>query len=162
MTIRASLFPLLIAACLTAGDIRAADEEFPPQVWINFGALSYHFDRSKDLRENNIGLGAEVLLARDHAVMAGTYLNSDNARTHYAAYLWRPLHWKPAYANVSAGVAVGAFDGYPRVGNGGWFVAPLPVLAIEGRYIGANFTIVPTIENHLYGAIAVQFKLRVW
>ena len=72
------------------------------------------------------------------------------------------LHWQVAGLHVSAGVALGAFDGYPNYRNGGWFVAPLPVLAIEGRYFGVNLSVIPTIRDRLDGALAVQFKLRVW
>ena len=153
------IFASLCFALLGRG---ASGAEFSPEVWVNPGVYSLHFDRNRNLREDNVGFGAEVLLTRDHALMAGTIINSDRERTHYVAYQWRPLHWKPADINVSAGAIVGAFDGYPRVRNGGWFVAPLPVVAIEGGRIGVNLTIVPSIKDRLYGAVAVQVKLRVW
>ena len=63
---------------------------------------------------------------------------------------------------MSAGVILGAFDGYPRMRNGGWFVAPLPLLAVEGKRFGANFTIVPNYGNRLHGAVAIQLKMKVW
>ncbi len=140
----------------------AAGAEFSPQVWLNAGFFSYHFDRSQDLRENNVGFGAEVLVAPDHALMAGSFINSNRARSHYAAYQWRPLHWEPAGINVSAGIVVGAFNGYPNMRDGGWFIGAMPVLAIEGKRLGANFTIVPTYKDRIEGAVAVQIKLRVW
>ena len=139
-----------------------APPEFSPRVWISPGIYSYHFDRSKDLRDDNWGLGVEVTLAPDHAVIAGNYINSNWERTHYAAYGWRPLHWQVAGLELSAGVALGAFDGYPNYRDGGWFVAALPLLAVEGRYFGVNLTVIPTIQNRLDGALSVQFKLRVW
>jgi hypothetical protein len=140
----------------------AVAEEFPPQVWISPGIYSLHFDSSKHLRNDNTGLSAEVVLAADHAVIGGTYINSNRARTHYGAYEWRPLHWQIAGLDVGAGVAVGAFDGYPNYRNGGWFVAPLPLLAIEGTRFGVNLSVIPTIKNRLDGALAIQVKLRVW
>ena len=140
----------------------AADPAFTPQVWINPGIYSYHFDRSQNFREDNVGLGAEVLLTPDHGLMMGTYINSDRGRTRYGVYEWRPLHWQPADINVSAAILVGAFDGYPRYRNGGWFLAAMPVLAIEGKRVGVNLSIVPTIKGRLDGAIAIQVKLRVW
>ena len=63
---------------------------------------------------------------------------------------------------MSAGITVGAFDGYPRYHNGGWFPAALPVLAMEYKQVGVNFFVVPTISNRLDGAVAVQVMLRVW
>ena len=79
----------------------------------------------------------------------------------YGNYQWRALHWQLSGIDVNAGIPVAAFDGYPRMRDGGWFVVPLPLLSIEGRYLGANLTVVPTIGDRLHGAIAVQFKLRV-
>jgi hypothetical protein len=137
-------------------------QEFSPRVWISPGIYSQHFDTSKHLRDDNVGLSIEVDLAPDHAVIGGNYINSDRARTHYGAYEWRPLHWQVAGLELGAGVALGAFDGYPNYHDGGWFVAPLPVLAVEGRRIGVNLILIPTIQNRLDGALAVQFKLRVW
>ena len=133
-----------------------------PQVWINPGLYSYHFDRNKGYRDNNIGIGAEVAVRNDHVLLAGSFINSDGARTHYGGYEWRPLHWQPAGLNVSAGIIVSAFDGYPRYHNGGWFVAPIPALAIEGRRVGLNVAIIPTLPDRVSGAISFQLKVRVW
>jgi len=156
--------PPLLCAALCAATARAgvAAEGAGPQVWINPGIYSQHFDSGKGLRNNNIGFGAEVLLARDHGLMGGSYINSNRARTHYAAYQWRPLHWQLAGIDMGAGVAVGAFDGYPNYRNGAWFVAPLPLLSIEGRTFGANITLIPTVASRFDGALAVQVKMRVW
>lgn len=154
---------LLLAALLPVG-AQADDalEQFPPRVWISPGIYAQHFDRSKHLRNDNPGLGVEVALARDHTLMGGSYINSNRTRTCYGAYEWRPLHWRIAGLDVGAGVALGAFDGYPNYRHGGWFVAPLPILAIEGTRFGVNLSVIPTIRNRLDGALAVQVKLRVW
>jgi hypothetical protein len=140
----------------------AADVQPQRQVWLNPGFYSWHFDRTQDLREDNWGAGAEVVLAADHALMAGSFINSDRERSRYAAYQWRPLHWQPYGINVSAGVMLGIADGYPNYKNGGWFIALLPLLAVEGKRVGANFSIVPTIKDRTHGAVVVQIKLRVW
>lgn len=137
------------------------DNKFP-QVWLNPGNFSYHFDRRKDLREDGTGLGAELALADNHVLAAGSFINSNRRRSQYGAYYWRPLHWQPAGINVHAGIAIGAFDGYPNYRNGAWFPAALPMVAIEGERVGVNIFFVPTIKNRLDGAIAIQFKLRVW
>lgn len=154
----------LLFAALAPFGARAEDASAQswPRVWISPGIYSQHFDSSKGLRNDNPGLGVEAMLARDHALLAGTYINSNRGRTHYGAYEWRPLHWQVAGLDVDAGIALGAFDGYPNYRNGGWFVAPLPLLAIEGRRFGVNLSVIPTIRNRLDGALAVQFKLRVW
>ena len=153
--------PLCAALYAATTPAEVAPEESGLQVWFNPGIYSQHFDSGKGLRNNNIGLGAEVLLARDHELMGGSFINSNRARTHYAAYEWRPLHWQFAGFNIGAGIAVGAFDGYPNYRNGAWFVAPLPMLAIEGKTFGANISLIPTVANRFDGALAVQIKLRV-
>jgi len=154
---------LLCAACYAAAaQAEGAPQESWPQVWLNPGIYSQHFDSDKGLRNNNIGFGAEVMLANDHVLMAGSFINSNRARTHFAAYEWRPLHWRFSGVNVSAGIALGAFDGYPNYRNGAWFVAPLPLLSIEGKTLGANISLIPTVSNRFDGALAVQVKLRVW
>lgn len=139
-----------------------ASPEFSARVWISPLIYSLHFDSSKDLRNDNWGLSVEVALAPDHALIGGSYINSNRARTSYGAYEWRPLHWQISSLELSLGVALGAFDGYPNYRDGGWFVAPLPVLTLEGRYVGVNMSVIPTIRDRLDGALAVQFKLRVW
>ena len=156
-------FVLLCAvSCAATVHAEGTPEEHAHPVWLNPGIYSYHFDSSKDLRNNNIGFGAEVLLARDHVVMGGTFINSNDARTHYAAYEWRPLHWQLSGVDVGLGILVGAFDGYPNYRDGGWFVAPLPMLSIEGKTLGANISLIPTVANRFDGAISIQVKLRVW
>lgn len=134
----------------------------PHEIWINPGVYALHFDRDKDLRDSNIGVGIELVKGTHHAFSAGTFINSNNHRSRHAAYAWRPLHWNLAGLGVFAGVAFGAFDGYPDYRDGGWFVAPLPLVAVEGRRLGANLSVIPTVRNRLDGAIAIQVKLRVW
>jgi len=156
---------LLLLMCLglpAGAHAQTTPAHWSPQLWLNAGTYSHHFDRDKNFREDNVGIGAELWFAEDHALMAGTFINSDRVRSHYGAYQWRPLHWQPAGIKVGAGITVGAFDGYPRYHNGGWFPAVLPVLAVEYKRVGVNIFLVPTIRDHLDGAIAVQLKLRVW
>lgn len=131
-------------------------------VWLSPGIYSRHFDRGKGLREDNVGPGVEVALEREHVLMAGYFANSNDRRSRYAGYQWRALQWQPAGLQLSLGIAAGVFDGYPNYRGGGWFVAALPVVAVEGRRFGVNVFAVPTIANRLEGAIAVQLKLKAW
>lgn len=130
------------------------------QVWVNPGVFAYHLDRSKDYRERNWGIGAEALFAADHGAILGNYINSENSRSDYLGYEWRPLHWRPDGVAVSAGVAATLIDGYPSVNGRGWFFAPVPVLAVEGNRFGVNFVFIPNVKHG--SALALQLKLRVW
>jgi hypothetical protein len=158
----ATLLRLLCAFLAGTSGACAAESDSSPQVWLNAGFLSWHFQRDQNLRGDNWGVGVEVVFTPDHAAIAGNFINSDGDRSNYAAYLWRPLHWRPYGIDVSAGVSLGVVDGYQNVNNGNWFIAPLPLLAVEGRRLGANFTIVPTINDKVHGAVVLQIKLRVW
>jgi hypothetical protein len=141
----------------------ARSEQLSPQVWLNAGSYSRHFDRDRNFREDNVGLGAELWFDSKHAAMAGTFINSDRVRSDYLAYQWRPLQWQPvAGLKLGAGITLGAFDGYPRYRNGGWFPAALPVVSAEYLRVGVNLFVVPTIRDRLDGALVLQLKLRVW
>jgi hypothetical protein len=152
---------VLLFLLATSCSVHAEDVKPSPQVWLNPGFLSWHFDRSKDLRGDNWGVGAEVVFTPDHTVMAGNFINSNGERSNYASYQWRPLHWRPSDIDVSAGIGLGVVDGYPYH-NGGWFAMLFPLLAVEGKRIGANITVVPTIEDKVNGAVVLQIKFRVW
>ncbi len=135
-------------------------KERKTDVWINAGLLSYHLDRSKNYREFNYGVGAEAVVSLNHAFMAGTYKNSESKQSKYLGYQYRPLHWQPGGLDVSAGVAVSLIDGYPNMRNKGWFIAPFPMIAVEGKTFGANFMLIPNFKHG--GALAMQLKLKVW
>jgi hypothetical protein len=168
--VRAGLPRLAVALLLAASRLVTTDSvhaqngpaETSPQVWLNAGTYSHHFNRDKNFRENNTGFGAEVWLSDDHALMAGPFMNSDDERSRYVAYQWRPFHWQPAGIRIGAGISLGAFDGYPRYRNGGWFPSALPALSIEYKMVGINLFLVPTIPDRIDGAISLQLKLRVW
>jgi hypothetical protein len=101
-----------------------------------------------------------MLLSPNHALIAGIYKNSESETSKYVGYEWRPLHWQAAGANVSAGLAASLMDGYPSMNNKGLFLAAFPTLSVEGKSLGANFILIPNLKHG--GAIAVQFKVKVW
>jgi hypothetical protein len=151
---------MLLAAAYVPSPARAAGDPAGTPIWVNAGLQSYHFRRDKDYREQNWGIGAEALFAPDHALMLGTYLNSENVRSRYFGYQWRPFHWQPGGLNVSTGVAASLIDGYPTTNNRGWFLTAFPMVAVEGKWLGANVLLLPNLSQ---GAVlAVQLKLRVW
>ena len=134
-----------------------------PDVWLNAGFLSYHFDTDKHYRDFNYGVGAEAMFSANHGLMAGRYKNSESEWSNYVGYEYRPFHWQPSFVNgadVFAGFAVSLMDGYPSMNNKGWFIAPFPFVGIEGKTVGANFIFVPNIKHG--AAIAMQLKLKVW
>ena len=150
----------LVQALLAAAATGAfAQERDGVQVWLNPGMFSYHF-REGDYREDNYGLGAEVILAPAHGLVAGNFINSNRERSHYAGFHWRPLQWQPAGVEVRTGLIFVLIDGYSNTNHGDWFPAVFPTLSVEHRVLGANLIFLPGSRNG--AALALQLKLRVW
>jgi hypothetical protein len=126
------------------------------KVWINAGFYSVHFDANKGLRNANPGLGFEYALDDSWRVTAGRFINSDNAHSNYLGAYYQPWH----IGDFKLGLVGGAFNGYPKAFNGGWFPAVLPVASLESRNIGLNVMLVPPLKDRLYGALSFQLKYR--
>jgi hypothetical protein len=137
----------------------ALAQETAAKVWLNPGAYTHHF-KSGDYREDNYGIGAEVLIAPEHGLLAGNFINSNRERSRYAGYHWRPWHWKPAGVDLSTGLVFAMFDGYSNTNHGNWFPAALPTLSAEYGIYGANLSLIPNPRNG--SAISLQLKLQVW
>src|SRR5262244_2476004 len=133
-------------ACLLALCPCAAPAEDSIQVWLDPGFFSYHFSDA-DFRQDNYGFGVGVFVAPEHGFLAGTFLNSNDERSHYAAYHWRPLEWNPSGVSVRAGLAAGFIDGYSNTNHGHWFPVVLPALSAEYRRVGANLLLAPHPHN---------------
>jgi hypothetical protein len=142
---------LLLATGLARADFEAH------RLWLNAGFYSAHFDTHKGLRNANPGLGAEYQLDNTWSLTAGRFINSDNAHSSYVGAYYQP--WTLAGAKL--GVVGGAFNGYPKAFNGGWFPALIPVATWEGQRFGLNVALVPPLQDRLYGAISFQLKLRL-
>lgn len=155
-----ALLALLLAGTAALPCRAGENPPFRTEIWINGGVLSYHFERDKDYREQNWGFGAEALLAPRHVVLAGQYLNSENARSHYLGYEYRPYIRYPGGVRVSFGIAFAAVDGYPSTRDGNWFPAAIPKLNVEGKRVGASLLLLPNFKQG--PAIALELKLKVW
>ncbi len=143
----------------TAASIAPA-QDHSTKVWLNPGAYSHHFKRDQDYREDNYGVGAEVVVAPQHGFLAGSFINSNRERSRYGGYHWRAWQWKPSGVNVSAGLVFALFDGYSNQNGGGWFPVVLPALSAEYGLYGANLTFIPNSKNG--SAVALQVKMLVW
>jgi len=126
------------------------------RLWLNAGFYSAHFDTDKGLRNANPGLGFEYRIDEDWSATAGRFINSDNANASYVGAYYQP--WTSA--GVKLGVVAGAFNGYPKAFNGGWFPAVLPVATLESGNFGLNVALVPPMKDRLYGAVSFQLKFR--
>ncbi|MHA7679620.1 hypothetical protein [Cupriavidus sp. PET2-C1] len=131
---------------------------FSPQVWLNAGFFSYHFNHAAHYNAANWGFGADVRITEDFTLSAGEYRNSMRFHSTYATVTWQPLHLGP----VRIGAAAGAVRGYPDVNNGGWSPMAAPVISIEYGRVGANLIYVPTMRGKVDGCISLQIKIRVW
>ncbi|HAT29998.1 MAG TPA: hypothetical protein DCW29_03845 [Janthinobacterium sp.] len=128
------------------------------EVWLNPGFYSYHFKRDLDLNDRNPGLGAEYRFSSVAAATAGRFYNSDRRYSNYAGVYYQPFSFGP----FRLGAVVGAFDGYPKMRDGGWFLAAIPTISYEYKRVGLNLAIIPPYKDRLYGALSFQLKLKVF
>ncbi len=142
---------LLALAIVAAAPAALAD------IWINPGFYSHHFDKSKDLNDNNRGFGVEATISKTYSLTAGVFENSDRQTSHYIGAYVMPYQ----VGALKAGAAVGAFDGYPNMRDGGWFLAVVPTIAIEGRRIGLNISYIPKIGDKVNSALSFQVKFNI-
>lgn len=157
-----TIFSWLVLFAATAGNAHAAPEfvfaDSRPlsELWVNPGMISYHYQRDKNLNDFNPGLGIEYRYSTVSSVTAGVFYNSDREYSRYAGVYWQPI----TFGRARLGIVAGGFDGYPRMKNGGWFLAAIPVASIESGNVGLNFSLIPSYKDRLYGALSFQLKYR--
>ncbi len=144
----------LICTVSALGSARA--ELDASRLWLNAGFYSAHFDTDKGLRNANPGLGFEYRISDDWGATAGRFINSDDAHSGYVGAYYQPWRW----GTMKLGVVAGAFNGYPKAFNGGWFPAVIPAASIESGQWGLNVALVPPLKDRLYGAVSFQLKFR--
>ena len=128
------------------------------EFWLDTGFATYHFDSDKDLNGANKGLGAEYRFNGTTAATVGRFYNSDRQWSNYAGVIWQPY----AIGQVRVGLALAAFDGYPKMRDGGWFPAAIPTLTYDYKRVGVNVGIIPSYKDRLYGGISLQLKLKLF
>jgi hypothetical protein len=146
----------LALALLASASLAQADMD-TRRLWINAGFYSAHFDSDKGLRNANPGVGFEYALDNSWTATGGRFINSDNSYSNYVGAYYQPL----AFAGARLGVVGGAFNGYPKAFNGGWFPALIPVASWEGQRFGLNVAWIPPLKDRLYGAVSFQLKWRL-
>lgn len=155
---------LLVGATFAALSVPALADTFSvidnqplSELWVNPGFYSYHFQRDKGFDDTNPGFGAEYRFSTVASVTAGRFHNSDRQMSNYAGVYYQPWAIGPA----RLGAVIGGFNGYPKMRDGGWFLAAIPVVSVEYQRVGVNFAIVPTYKERLHGALSVQLKFKL-
>lgn len=151
------LMPSLPARADSLGPFEITETVPLDEYWVNPGFYSYHFQKEKGLENSNYGIGLEYRYSTVSSLTAGVFHNSDRETSHYAGWYWQPL----AIGPVRMGAVIGGFDGYPKMQNGSWFLAAIPVASYEHGRFGLNVAFVPSYKDRLYGALSFQLKLRV-
>ena len=128
------------------------------ELWLNPGLLSYHFDQSKNFNAVNYGIGAEYRFSSVASITAGTFRNSNYHQSNYIGAYWQPI----AIGPINIGVVAGGFNGYSSNNNGGWFPAVLPAFTVEGRWVGLNLIVIPTIGDRVSGSLSFQLKFKAF
>ena len=114
-----TVFALTAGAGAVAQELAGETKSKSNELWLTTGFATYHFQSEKDLNGRNPGVGLEYRFADALSVTAGRFFNSDRQHSRYAGLYYQP--WQ--YNGVRLGAVVGGFDGYPKMRDGGWFVA---------------------------------------
>jgi hypothetical protein len=125
-------------------------------LWGVASVTSYHFNRSADLNENNLGLGAEFSLDDNTRVIGGAYKNSFSKTSVYGGVALVSDQWKGFRLALSFGFITGYYD-LP--------VFLLPSLIWEGDRFGINLIPFPkcnTCSASASAGIGLQLKAKVW
>ena len=148
-----------LALTLFAYSSASAQESEPlHQVWIDTGFVTHHFQSDLELNGRNAGVGLEYRFSETMAATAGRFYNSDREHSRYAGLYYQP--W--TIGGVKLGAVVGAFDGYPKMRDGGWFLSVIPAATFEYKRVGVNIAVVPSYKNRLHGGISMQLKFKLW
>jgi hypothetical protein len=154
----AAVLVLNQAARAEEGSLFSRIESQPlDEIWVNPGFYSYHFQRDKGLHDENLGLGMEYRFSTVTSFTAGRFYNSDREYSDYLGFYYQPFR----IGSLRLGAAIGGFNGYPKMREGGWFLAAVPVISYEYERVGLNLGIVPTYKDRLYGAFSFQLKVKL-
>lgn len=153
-----TVFALTACAGAVAQELAGEAKSKTNELWLTTGFATYHFQSDKVLNGRNPGVGLEYRFADALSVTAGRFFNSDRQHSRYAGLYYQP--WE--YKGVRLGAVVGGFDGYPKMRDGGWFVAAIPTATFEYKRVGVNIAVVPTYKDRLHGGISMQLKFKLW
>jgi hypothetical protein len=125
-------------------------------LWGVASVTSYHFNRSANLNENNLGLGAEFSLDDNTRVIGGAYKNSFDRTSAYGGVALVSNQWKGFRLALSLGFITGYNDTPAFL---------LPSLIWEGDRFGINLIPFPkcnACSDSASAGIGLQLKARVW
>lgn len=154
------LLLFLASSCFadSYGPIDFIEQTEKNEIWLNPGLLSYHFDQSRNFNAVNYGFGAEYKFSSVASLTAGTFRNSNYHQSNYIGAYWQPI----AIGPINIGVVAGGFNGYSSNNNGGWFPAILPAFTVEGKWVGLNLIVIPTIGDRVSGSLSFQLKFKAF
>ena len=153
-----TVFALTAGAGAVAQELAGETKSKSNELWLTTGFATYHFQSEKDLNGRNPGVGLEYRFADALSVTAGRFFNSDRQHSRYVGMYYQPFD----IGGVRLGGVLGGFDGYPKMRNGGWFVAVIPTATWEYERVGINVAVVPTYKERLHGGVSVQLKFKLF
>jgi hypothetical protein len=139
----AVIMAMFLFALLFWTDRPKASEALPSRTELVVHGVSYHFDRSQEWNERNLGLGLKLPQGNGLSYQIGFYDNSYGRQTWYAI---TQKEW--TVMGVQTGIFAGKVTGY-RV----------PVAA--GLMVSSNnltFRIVPPVGSQTSGVIALELR----
>jgi len=132
--------------------------------WVVATVGSYHFDRTNEHNERNLGIGIEQDIARDTRFVAGRVKNSE---WHYSNYLGAAFDPIRITEHLRFGAMVGVINGYSNEvrwtadkGSNDSHDAYFPIIVPRASYeissVGGNLLYMPRSQNR--GVLVLQLK----
>lgn len=152
---------LLVAVLLFPGTVLA------DKLYLAINGLSYHFDRTKDYNETNLGYGLEYDFPIDDVwvgfIAGGTFRDSNNQDSNYLASGGKyrvPLSSDPDGLYLDFGIGGMLMTRYDYHDNDPFFVAG-PFLSFGNAFMALNFVYVPDINPKFDSLVYAQLMFRV-
>ena len=128
-------------------------------LWINFGGISYHSDRSAGFNERNGGIGLEYQVTDKNSFALGEYKNSIRRQTNYALGFYTPYIYKDEM--IKLGLLYGIATGYDTHLYDGLTGVVAPVIVVERGTFGLDIFVLPPVgEISSVVALTIKFKLK--
>ncbi|MDH5572280.1 MAG: hypothetical protein OEY89_10975 [Gammaproteobacteria bacterium] len=137
------------------------------QLYLAINGLSYHFDRTKNYNETNLGYGLEFDIPLDDTwigfVAGGTFRDSNNQDSNYLATGGKyriPLSSDRDGLYLDLGLGGMFMTRYDYHNNNPFFVAG-PFLSMGNKYMALNMVYLPNINPKFKPLVYVQIMFSL-
>lgn len=146
---RSVVFAVAVGCAALSYTVPAAAAEY-----LNFGGVSYHYERDLHFNEFNYGIGYERDIQDNFSWSSGVYKNSLRRASIYLLWNYYPFQFSESWR---AGVTAGFSTGYH---HSAVIAEAAPTIEWRGERWALQGYLIPTIKPYVDGAAVLQVKYR--